>query len=307
MKRDRRRQRPKNDKITVMLIPGNAQETRTLAVSKRWIKYLGIVTLGFLICFAWLSCSMYSAREDVKNVRAIKHDNQQKAEQLEKMSEVLSALELERQEIEEKQEEIKRLMGVRPETPSRGASSSRDGGRGGGDPPSLKAGELTGELERAHKSLKQYSCDLNNLKEHVERNQAYFLALPSNWPLAGRITSEFGWRKSPFGKKKEFHHGVDLAADVGTPVMAAGRGKVVYAGRDRVYGRLIKINHGNGYITWYGHNYRLLVKEGDQVEKGQVIARSGNSGRSTGPHLHFAVEKNGSYCNPLLYLPEPRS
>ena len=89
--------------------------------------------------------------------------------------------------------------------------------------------------------------------------------------------------------------------------MAAGRGKVVYAGRDRVYGRLIKIDHGNGYITWYGHNYRLLVKEGDQVEKGQVIARSGNSGRSTGPHLHFAVEKNGNYSNPLLYLPEPRS
>ena len=250
---------------------------------------------------------MYSAREDVKNVRAIKHDNQQKAEQLEKMGEVLSALELERQEIEEKQEEIKRLMGVRPETPSRSTSSSRDGGMGGGDPPVLEAGELMGELERTHRSFKQCSFDLDKLKEHVERNQTYFLALPNSWPLVGRITSEFGWRKSPFGNKKEFHHGVDLAADVGTPVMAAGRCKVIYAGRDRVYGRLIKIDHGNGYITWYGHNYRLLVKEGDQVEKGQVIARSGNSGRSTGPHLHFAVEKNGNYSNPLLYLPEPRS
>lgn len=116
------------------------------------------------------------------------------------------------------------------------------------------------------------------------------------WPTIGRISS-------PFGKRgREFHTGVDIAAPVGTPVKAADSGTVTFAGWNGGYGRLIIVDHGNGFTTYYAHNSKLLVGVGDKVEKGQTISLVGNSGRSTGPHLHFEIRKNGEPLNPLNFF-----
>ena len=121
------------------------------------------------------------------------------------------------------------------------------------------------------------------------------------WPVRGRITSYFG-RRHIFGKTS-FHSGLDIAAPMGTPIHAADGGKVTFAGKKGSYGNLVIITHDNGMQTYYGHNSSLLVSAGQRVHKGQVIAKCGSTGRSTGPHCHFEVRLHGKAVNPLNYLP----
>ncbi len=119
----------------------------------------------------------------------------------------------------------------------------------------------------------------------------------------GRKTSGFGTRKNPFdGKRMEFHKGIDLGCPSGTKVHAARRGDVVFSGYEEGYGNLVVVEHEFGYRSYYGHLSRKVVKMGDSVKPGQVIAFSGNTGRSTGPHLHFEIRKNGRALNPMTFL-----
>lgn len=117
------------------------------------------------------------------------------------------------------------------------------------------------------------------------------------WPARGVITSRFGmrWRRH--------HTGVDIAAPRGTPIHAARAGRVVRAGWHGGYGLLVVLDHGDGMETWYGHASRILVRVGERVERGQVIARVGCTGACTGPHVHFEVRVRGRPVDPLLYLP----
>ena len=122
------------------------------------------------------------------------------------------------------------------------------------------------------------------------------------WPTSGRITSYFGGRKSPGGIGSTNHKGIDIAVPRGTPIYAADGGTVTYAGWMSGYGYLVEINHGNGYVTRYGHNSGLTVSVGQHVYKGQQVARAGSTGNSTGNHCHFEVRYNGVAKNPLNYL-----
>jgi len=122
------------------------------------------------------------------------------------------------------------------------------------------------------------------------------------WPTTGRITSRFGGRKSPGGIGSTNHKGIDIAVPRGTPIYAADGGTVTYAGWMSGYGYLVQIDHGNGYVTRYGHNSSLTCTVGQHVYKGQQIARAGSTGNSTGNHCHFEVRYNGVAKNPLNYL-----
>lgn len=121
------------------------------------------------------------------------------------------------------------------------------------------------------------------------------------WPTNGKITSYYGYRNI-FGSRS-FHGGIDIANSKGTDIVAADGGEVIYAGWMSGYGYLIKIDHLNGYVTYYGHNSKMLVSVGDHVHKGEHIAEMGSTGRSTGNHLHFEVRYNGERQNPINYLP----
>lgn len=124
------------------------------------------------------------------------------------------------------------------------------------------------------------------------------------WPVPGykRISSYYGYRIHPVLKTKKLHTGIDIPAPTGTPVLAAEGGVVIYSGYKGSYGIAVMIDHGNGIVTLYGHNSKVAVKKGDKVRKGQVIALVGSTGRSTGPHSHFEVRKNGKHTNPLPWV-----
>ena len=122
------------------------------------------------------------------------------------------------------------------------------------------------------------------------------------WPTTGRISSRFGGRSSPGGIGSTNHKGIDIAVPYRTPIYAADGGTVTYAGWMGGYGYLVQIDHGNGYVTRYGHNSSLTVSVGQKVYKGQQIARAGSTGNSTGNHCHFEIRLNGVAKNPLNYL-----
>jgi murein DD-endopeptidase MepM/ murein hydrolase activator NlpD len=123
-----------------------------------------------------------------------------------------------------------------------------------------------------------------------------------SWPLEAAISSEYGWRKDPFTGVEHFHHGVDFAAEEGTKIYAPLSGKVLRSEYQEGYGNLVEVDHGNGIITLYAHNKENMVETGDRIEKGSVLAVVGSTGRSTGPHLHFEVKRNGEKIDPLGVL-----
>ena len=125
---------------------------------------------------------------------------------------------------------------------------------------------------------------------------------PSLWPVVGKLMSGFGGRTDPFSGEGAIHTGVDLQALMGTPVVASADGIVVYAEWRSGYGRLVILDHGNGFQTYYGHLSKFEVIEGQEVRRGDVIAKSGASGRVTSPHLHYEVRMGGTPVNPYPFL-----
>jgi hypothetical protein len=145
--------------------------------------------------------------------------------------------------------------------------------------------------------------DLNALVVELEDLRALEEALPTQWPARGTLTSDFGYRRSPFGRRAQFHKGLDISNDRGEPIVAAAPGVVVRAFYNGGYGRFIEIDHGYGITSRYAHLHRMLVQRGDTVARGQQIGTMGRTGRVTGTHLHFEVRIDGHAVDPLDYLP----
>lgn len=148
-------------------------------------------------------------------------------------------------------------------------------------------------------SLDELDAALDQLESVRENVRTLPVAMPA--PGAA-VTSSFGSRSDPFLKRIAFHSGIDFRTRTGTPVHVTGSGKVVSAGRNGGYGYMVEVDHGRGLRTRYAHLSKILVKKGQEVTVGDVIARSGNTGRSTGPHLHYEVRRNGKAVNPLRYI-----
>lgn len=168
--------------------------------------------------------------------------------------------------------------------------------------------ELAGDFTDMLSLISDRKRKLTQLEQAIMEKDLKKHATPSGWPVrSGYITSKFGYRRHPIYKRTKFHAGVDFASKRGTPVVATADGVVVFSGWQSGYGRLVEIRHMDGLKTRYAHNQKNLVKEGDMVKKGQAIAKLGSTGRSTGPHVHFEVRKNGKAVNPLKYVGNEKS
>jgi len=161
---------------------------------------------------------------------------------------------------------------------------------------------LEGEALDLAMTASQRGGSLDELVAQLEEKSHRLVSLPSVWPTRGWLTSRFGPRVSPFTGKRQFHSGIDVATREGTPVIAPARGRISFAGSKGPLGNMLSIDHGYGVKTIYGHLQKYGVKAGDEVERGQVIAYVGSTGRSTGPHLHYTVEVKGKNRNPLDYI-----
>jgi murein DD-endopeptidase MepM/ murein hydrolase activator NlpD len=193
-----------------------------------------------------------------------------------------------------------------PFGPEDGASK-RSVGIGGGTGPSRAAetperAAIGDELERLTGIVKEEGDNLRALERFLGRATRVLAALPSRWPVRGPVNSGFGGRTSPWSAKSEFHSGLDIGAPIGAQVKSPAPGTVVFAGTHQEYGQTLIIDHGNETKSLYGHLSKLSVAVNQKVQRGETIAMTGNTGRSSGPHLHYEIQVKGQSVNPTSYL-----
>lgn len=161
---------------------------------------------------------------------------------------------------------------------------------------------LPQQLAQLQRSVAERGRSLRALERFVERSRDLLLALPVRWPVRGPLNSRFGLRPSPWTSEPEFHRGLDISASRGTPVLAPASGTVFFAGNGGEYGTTLILGHGHGLRSLYGHLQELRVKTGQPVERGQLVALTGNTGRSSGPHLHYEIHVRGQAVDPRQFL-----
>ncbi|ADO73812.1 M23 family metallopeptidase [Stigmatella aurantiaca] len=165
-------------------------------------------------------------------------------------------------------------------------------------------GVLLGKLDKLSAEATRQEQSLQELQAYFQDQKSLLASTPSVWPARGWVTSDFGQRLDPYTAERVTHAGLDIAAPHGKEIHAPSDGTVVFAGLEGGYGNVIVIDHGYGIKTRYGHLAKMLVKAGDKVKRGSLIAAVGNTGRSTGPHLHYEVRVNGIPQNPRKFILE---
>lgn len=178
-------------------------------------------------------------------------------------------------------------------------------GQGGieedGSPLSSEA--LDRGIQKLSQQLQSQEDTLSLLEQYLLTEDTIAASIPTGKPVdGGWVSSFYGYRIDPFNGKKTFHEGLDIAAQSGSNVLAVADGIVSWVGQRGGYGGLVEIDHGNGYVTRYAHNKTIKVKKGERVNKGQTLALMGSTGRSTGPHVHFEVLRDGQHVNPYNFI-----
>ena len=293
-------------RLTMIIIPQSVDRPLRFSVSQTTLRVTAFIAILFVITSLGVAAIYGAKQADFNRLEAIQAESQRKDQTIEMMDEQIKTIEEQQERLANKQADIKKMMGIQDDVPV--TTESSQGGQGGSGPERealvvddhfMLAQQLKNQMDLQEK-------ELDNLLAQVNNDTKYFRALPNQWPVAGEISSNYGWRKSPFGGRREsFHDGIDIANESGTEILAAADGQVVFAGWQPVYGRTLIINHEHGFATKYSHNSALLVEEGDKVKKGDLIARMGTTGTSTGPHLHFTIMRWEQTLNPLIYLPNP--
>lgn len=159
-------------------------------------------------------------------------------------------------------------------------------------------------LDKIEKEVSLQQESYHQIYRKQEENKQLFSSLPAIKPMVGTYTyHSFGMRRDPFLGTMRMHEGVDIHNDIGTPVYATGDGVVAFSGATgSSYGIALEVNHGFGYKSWYAHLSKVVARSGQKVKRGQLVAYSGNTGRSTGPHLHYEIRRNGVQQNPVEYF-----
>lgn len=293
---------------SVIIIPHSVGEVRTIRFSAFYFKLAAMLgmLMVMLICTGIVISTIWKENKLLKeNVHQLQQLTIQQKELLDSKTQELQAIRNRERNLDkilqEYAEKYREITENYIAANTAGSLASRSGDRSPGsfsaDIAELK--KLLDSLSEMNSSGEGYKIDLTEAEEKLKK---YLDAIPTLWPASGRKNDGFGYRTDPFTGKKTFHEGLDISADSGTPVKASASGVVEFAGKKGGYGNCIIINHGNGLKTLYAHCSKLLVKEGQKVQKGDLIANVGSTGRSTGPHLHFEVHVGGTPVDPLKYL-----
>ena len=318
---------------TVLFIPDDHARVRRFRVSRRracWLTGVGSLALllGAPSGLDWLRARVASGE-----LHALRTENAAKGEQLERLADAVGQLEAELARVQEFERKVRviadlptptehevgppgmggddadaalpELSAEEAELPPVGAEApGRLSSADDAQPRAVRVAGLHARAQLLAEQADERASSLAALVEQLQGKSRRLASTPSIWPARGWITSGFGYRTSPFTGRRQFHAGIDIASEPGTRVLAPARGRVVSAARDGALGLSVVLDHGYGVRTAYGHNSKLLVKKGDEVARGQQIASVGNTGLSTGPHLHYVVQVNGRKVNPLNYVLE---
>ncbi len=301
---------------TVMFVP-HATGTRrsvlltrgrlTAVVAILLLCMLGLIRVGY-VCFRVHETSNRLTSAERANAAMERQLNSLESRNKE-LIERIHSLDEQMAELDKLEQRIRELAGLTTETDDSEENGVALGGRGGRttvviDGVSVANVDMN-DLDAISTRITEHQSRLSALTETLDTERRRLNSVPCIHPTASSevwMSSSFAWRKDPFTGERRFHSGVDFAGPLGTPILATGDGDVVEAQWRKDLGWFVEIDHGFGYRTRYGHNEKLLVKKGDHVKRGDVIALMGSTGRSTGPHVHYEVIQDGKVQNPTKYF-----
>ncbi|MBW1920048.1 MAG: peptidase M24 [Deltaproteobacteria bacterium] len=296
-------------KITILFLPQGTKKVKQLSIA-RWLLVLAFFLL-LSACFtlAWIVKDYKEIRAKVPRLASLEKQNRHQKEQLVSLARKIEGISRKMAELKAFDKKLRTMVNL--EKPD---ENQQIAGVGGSD-DTIMAPKYS--IEKAHEKLVrlmyQSLDDLDKeiysetrekeeLLKYLKTRESMLLCTPSIWPVRGWVSSGFGYRISPFTNEKEFHKGIDICSRMRATIVAPADGVVASVGWDFGYGRTVLIHHGYGLDTKYAHLAKILVKKGQVVKRGQKIGLVGNSGRSTGPHLHYEVHLNGVPVNPFHYI-----
>jgi murein DD-endopeptidase MepM/ murein hydrolase activator NlpD len=296
------------DFVTLMYVPGRAGRIHRYHVAQHWIRRaaVGLVVLG--LGTVALGVDYVRARRQLTELEYLRTETRDQREKLLGYTEQMEQISEHLARVSRFDRKLRVITNLDPSDPMPLP------GIGGIEGNLLAPDQVTGlTRDRRHRRMVEsfgrlseaasaQAESLGALISHLEDQTVRLRATPSITPARGWVTSAFGYRTSPFTGNREFHRGLDIAGRLGTAVLAPADGEVRFAGHKRALGNAIKLRHGFGIETLYGHLKELRVERGQKVQRGQVIALMGTTGRSTGPHLHYQVQVNGESVNPRNYI-----
>ncbi len=293
-----------------MMIPQGERKVRELKLSATLLKLILCLFVLSIAAAAFLTSEYLEHRNNLSVLAELKMENHEQGENIRLLAEKVGHFEKRIAQLNDFDRKIRIISNL--EVPDE--EDERLFGIGGA---ALEEENIQSRLsnmeqdliEEIHRDIDQLleessarERSFQELVEYLKTQKSVLARTPSIWPVMGWVTSEYGYRASPFTERREFHNGIDIAARQGKEVIAPADGVVSRAAKDRFLGNLVWIDHGDGVKTLYGHLHKHNVKSGDAVRRGDVVGYVGNTGRSTGPHLHYSVMINGKYVNPRRYL-----
>lgn len=287
---------------TFLIVPRKKSSVKSLSASSTLIKSTAGALLLIFICLGYFLYDYLNTKKQDVELSYLKRLTVNQKEQINslvnKVSDFEKKLESLRQldekirsmtKLEKKQSKVQnQLLGVGGIEPEKATMQSVD--------------LLEKNLDRLISDATERERSFSELLEYLKKRESVLAATPSIWPTVGWVTSEFGYRVSPYGENREFHRGIDIVCRSGNMVRAPADGIVSEISNRHDLGNYVIIDHGRGMQTGYAHLLRAAVAEGKQVKRGDIIGYVGNSGRSTGSHLHYSVYLNGIAVNPRKYL-----
>lgn len=296
-------------KTTIVFLPEGNKRVRQIRIPRYLLPIASLLCLLFLISTGLLVADYRSTKSRIPYLARLKKENELQRTQLIVLTQKIDQISKKLIELKKFDQKLKTMVNYDMDK-----EDVKGLGIGGSDPSQTGPDYA---MERAHKKLiRLMHQSLENIEEEIsiqksEKNELYdffeqqrsMLAhTPSIWPTKGWVSSRFGYRVSPFTERKEFHKGLDISTRKTAPIIAPGDGVVSSVRWDHGYGKVLTINHNYGIKTVYAHLDKVLVKKGQGVKRGQTIGLVGETGRTTGPHLHYEVHLNGVPVNPLRYI-----
>jgi len=283
---------------TVIIVPHSKAKFIKFSFSTRAFG-LAVGGLGIALTLSFVAIA-YTGSAVQRRVEAgqLERENQELVQVNQQLEDTLAEVQARLDEFEERTSRLALAAGM--EAQAVGFSGT------GGNGNMVGAGGPYDRLPESPEALaaqgRWVERQLELVEGHLSEQEHLLASTPTIAPALGLITDGFGRRKDPFTGRLAFHRGLDLAARRGTPVKAPADGIVVFAGRNGGLGKTVRLSHDFGFTTVYGHLDKILVEPGDHVARGQELGMLGNSGRSTGPHLHYEVHVEGKAVNPLYYI-----
>ena len=303
-------------KITFFMLSASGSPIKQATVSRTFLRFSGLFVTACIIFFGFVLYDYYDVKLKLSNIRGVESDLSEQSDtiitqrkQIKKFADEINSLKSKLVDLNSFEKKLRIVANI--EKPADQDNLFGVGGSMPGDldtqiPLTDKHNSLVREMHEQTRQLDFASINqkqgFESLLKYLEDQQNLLASTPAIRPVSGWTSSRFGYRISPFTGLREFHKGLDIATRIGTPIIATADGVVTFAGRKGLLGKMIIIDHGHGMVTRYAHLQKTLKKRGEAVKRGDTIALVGNTGRSTGPHLHYEVRLNGIPVNPEKYI-----